>query len=61
MAKFGRTVGKKAAKATVRHSARGVAAKAQRKPLRSISLISIGAVAGATAGWFAARRSGLPS
>jgi hypothetical protein len=58
MAKVGRAVGKKAAKATVRHSARGVASKAQRKPVRSISLLSIGAVAGATAGWFAGRRTG---
>lgn len=61
MAKVGRTVGKKAAKATVRHSARGVASKAHRRPLRSTTLLSIGAVAGATAGWFAGRRSGLPS
>jgi hypothetical protein len=57
MAKVGRTIGKKATKATVRHSARGVASKAQRKPLRSISLLSIGGVVGATAGWFAGRRT----
>jgi hypothetical protein len=57
MAKVGRKVGKKAAKATVKHSARGVAAKAQRQPLRSISLLSVGGVVGATAGWFAGRRT----
>jgi hypothetical protein len=57
MAKVGRTIGKKAAKATVRHSARGVASKAQRKPLRSISVLSIGGVVGATAGWLAGRRT----
>ena len=60
MAKVGRNVGKKAAKATVKHSARGVASKAQRKPLRSATLLGIGAVVGATAGWFAglSRRRG---
>ncbi len=57
MAKLGRSIGKKAAKATARHSARGVASKAQRKPLRSIGLLSIGGVAGATAGWFAGRKT----
>ena len=55
MASFGRKVGKKAAKATVKHSARGVAAKAQRKPLRSVTLISAGGLVGALAGWFAGR------
>ena len=57
MAKVGRTIGKKAAKATVRHSVRRVASKAQRKPVRSISLLSIGGAVGATAGWFAERRT----
>ena len=56
MARFARTVGTKAAKATARHSVRGAASKAQRKPLRSVTLLSGGVVAGAAAGWFAARR-----
>ncbi len=55
MPNLGKTVGKKAAKATVRHSVRGTASKAQRKPLRSITLLSIGGAVGATAGWFAGR------
>jgi hypothetical protein len=58
MAKLGRTIGKKATKATVRHSVRGVASKAQRRPLRSVGLLSVGGVIGATAGWFAGRRTG---
>jgi hypothetical protein len=58
MAKLGRTIGKKATKATVRHSVRGVASKAQRRPLRSVGLLSAGGVIGATAGWFAGRRTG---
>ena len=53
MTSLGRTVGKKATKATVRHSVRGVASKAQRKPLRSATLLSVGGLFGAAAGWFA--------
>ena len=50
-------IGKKAAKATFRHSVRGVASKAQRQPLRSASLLSLGGALGATVGWFAGRRT----
>ncbi|HWE33200.1 MAG TPA: hypothetical protein VG410_06930 [Solirubrobacteraceae bacterium] len=57
MTKLGRKIGTKATKATVRHSVHGVASKAQRKPLRSIVLIGAGAAVGASAGWFAGRRS----
>jgi hypothetical protein len=61
MAKLGWIIGKKATKATARHSARGVTAKAQRKPLRSVSLLSIGGAlggaAGVAAGWIAGRRT----
>jgi hypothetical protein len=53
---LGKTIGRKAAKATVRRSVRGFAAKAQRRPLRSASLLSAGALIGAAAGWFAARK-----
>jgi hypothetical protein len=52
-----KTIGLKAAKATVRHSVRGVASKAQRKPLRSASLLSAGGFIGAVAGWFAGRKT----
>jgi hypothetical protein len=57
MPNLGRTVRKRATKATVRHSVRGFASKAQRQPLRSASLLSVGGVLGATAGWFAGRRT----
>jgi hypothetical protein len=57
MAKLGNIFRKKAAKATVRHSVRGVASKAQRKPLRSASLLSIGGVVGVTAGWLVGRKT----
>jgi hypothetical protein len=55
MAKLGWTIGKKATKATARHSVRGVAAKAQRKPLRSASLVTIGLAVGVATGWVAGR------
>jgi hypothetical protein len=51
-----RTIARKAARAAVRHTAHGVAAKAQRRPLRSASLLSVGALVGCAAGWLAARR-----
>jgi hypothetical protein len=57
MATLTRTIGKKATKATVRHSVRGVAAKAQRKPLRSATLLSLGGLVGAAAGWLAGRKT----
>ncbi len=53
---LGKTIGRKAAKATVRHSVRSFAAKAQRRPLRSASLLTAGGLIGAAAGWFAARK-----
>lgn len=55
---LGKTIGRKAARATVRHSVRGVAAKAQRKPVRSASLLTAGGLVGAAAGWFAGRKTG---
>jgi hypothetical protein len=57
MAKLGRRLGRKATKATVRHSVRGVASKAQRKPLRSASLLGLGGLLGAAAGWIAGRKA----
>jgi hypothetical protein len=61
MAKFGWTIGKKAAKTTAKHSARGVASKAKRKPLRSVSLLGIGGAvggaAGVVAGWIVGRKN----
>lgn len=61
MAKLGRTIGKKATKATVRHSVRGVASKAQRKPMRSATLLSVGGLFGAMAGWLAGRKTAKPA
>lgn len=61
MSNIRNTMGKKAAKATVRHSVHGFKSKAQRQPLRSATLLTagvlVGAPIGATAGWLAGRKS----
>jgi hypothetical protein len=57
MPKLSRKVERKAAKATVKHSARGLSSKAKRRPLRSVSLLSLGGAVGATVGWFAGRKT----
>lgn len=54
---IGKTVGRKAAKATFRHSVRGFTSRAQRQPLRSVSLLTAGGLVGALAGWFAGRKT----
>jgi hypothetical protein len=58
---LGRTAGKKAVKATARHSRRSLASKAQRKPLRSASLLTAGGLVGFIGGWFAGRRAAPPA
>ena len=57
MSKLGKSVGRKATKATVKHSARGLSSKAKRQPLRSVSLLSVGGAVGAALGWFAGRKT----
>jgi hypothetical protein len=52
--------GKKAAKVTVRHSARGAAAKAKRQPIRSLTLLGAGAAIGAVGGWLLGHRKPAP-
>jgi hypothetical protein len=56
MTTLARSIGKKATKATARHSVRGVASKAKHKPLRSATLLSLGGAFGAAAGWLAGRK-----
>jgi hypothetical protein len=55
MAKVKWFLGRKAARATVRHTAHGMTAKVKRQPLRSAKLVSVGAAVGAAAGFLAGR------
>ncbi len=55
MSRLKRMIGIKTAKATARHSAHGLVSKAQRKPLRSASLVSVGLAVGLGAGFAAGR------
>jgi hypothetical protein len=50
-----RIIGIKATKATARHTVHGLASKAQRRPLRSASLLGTGMVVGLGAGYAAGR------
>jgi ABC-type nitrate/sulfonate/bicarbonate transport system permease component len=46
---------RQAVKTTAKHTAHGAAAKAARKPFRSVTLLAIGALAGALVGWLVGR------
>jgi ribosomal protein L35 len=61
VAKIKRTLGIKATKAAARHSAHGMSAKAQRKPLRSASLLSAGVAIGLGVGWAVGRATASES
>jgi hypothetical protein len=55
MTKIKRKVARKAAKSTAKHTAHGAASKLKRSPLRTATLLGIGAAAGALATWFFGR------
>jgi F0F1-type ATP synthase assembly protein I len=61
MPRLRRTIGIKATKAAAKHSAHGISTKAQRKPLRSASLLSAGAAVGLGVGWAVGRATGQSS
>lgn len=50
-----KTLARKAAKTTAKHSAHGAASKLKRNPMRNATLLGIGALAGLVAGWTLAR------
>ena len=54
---LGKTITKKAGKATARHTVRGFGSKAKRKPLRSATLLGAGGAVGAVAGWLVGRKT----
>ena len=61
MSRIKRIIGIKATKAAAKHSAHGLSARAQRKPLRSTSLLSAGMALGLAAGWAAGRATAGPT
>jgi hypothetical protein len=58
MPKLKQRAARKAAKMTAKHTVHGTASKAKRQPLRSTTLLTIGALLGAIGGWFARPRVG---
>jgi hypothetical protein len=56
-----KTLARKAVKTTAKHSVHGTASKLKRSPVRSTTLLAIGAVAGLVAGWRLARTAAQPS
>jgi ElaB/YqjD/DUF883 family membrane-anchored ribosome-binding protein len=53
-------VARKAAKKTAKHTAHGAASKLTRNPMRSTTLLGLGAVVGVVAGWLLGRAGGSP-
>jgi hypothetical protein len=52
---------RKAAKTGAKHTARGAASKLKRKPMRAGTLLLVGGIFGAAAGWLAARNTAVPA
>lgn len=50
-----KAVAKKAAKTAAKHTAHGTASKLRRDPMRAVTLLGLGGLLGAAAGWLAAR------
>lgn len=55
MSAIKKTLARKAAKAAAKHTAHGTASKLKRDPVRAATLLGLGGVLGAAAGWMAAR------
>ncbi len=53
-------IARKTVTATAKHTAHGASSKLRRKPMRTATLLGVGALLGACAGW-AAGRSTAPS
>jgi hypothetical protein len=49
---------RKAVKTTAKHTAHGALSKIERKPFRTLTLLTIGALAGALVGWLVGRSGG---
>ena len=56
-----RKLARKAVKSTAKHTAHGTAMKRKRRPLRTATLLGLGAAVGAVAAWLLGRGSGEPA
>lgn len=56
-----KSIARKAAKSTAKHTAHGAASKLKRDPVRTTTLLGIGCLAGGVAGWTLARSGGAAS
>ncbi len=59
MSAMKKNLAKKAAKAAAKHTAHGTASKLKRDPMRSATLLGLGGVVGAAAGWMAGRTASV--
>lgn len=55
MSRIKSTVARKAVKATAKHTAHGTASKLRRDPIRAATLLGLGGLVGAAAGWLVGR------
>lgn len=46
-----KAIARKAVRSTAKHTARGTASKLKQNPVRAITLLGVGCVAGVAAGW----------
>ncbi|HZO06154.1 MAG TPA: hypothetical protein VFB52_07180 [Solirubrobacterales bacterium] len=53
-------IARKAVKKTAKHTTRGAASKLKRTPMRSTTLLGLGAAFGLLAGWMLGRSGGEP-
>lgn len=53
-------IASKAVKTTAKHTAHGAASKLRRRPMRSTTLLGLGAAVGALAGWLLGRSGSSP-
>jgi F0F1-type ATP synthase assembly protein I len=59
MSAMKKNLAKRAAKAAAKHTAHGTASKLKRDPMRTATLLGLGGVIGAAAGWMAARTASV--
>jgi hypothetical protein len=55
MSAIKKSLTRKAAKAAAKHTAHGTASKLRRDPVRAATLLGLGGLVGAVAGWMAGR------